>query len=70
MAYAVGFCMPLAILIGTYPVDGATAGERGWRRRSTESIVVTLGNALKYVRAAAVLASAAAITAALSGVVQ
>jgi hypothetical protein len=68
IAYAASFCLPMAILIATYPVAGAPNDARGWRRRSTESIVTTLVNRLKYVRFASVSVALAAVVVAVVGI--
>lgn len=70
IAYAVAFCLPLAALIATYPVAGPAEGARGWRHRSTESVVVTLGDTLEYIRLASVAIALTAITVTLAAGIQ
>lgn len=56
-AYATAFCLPLGLLIMTYPADGRDDGGSSWRRRSTGLLVPALLSPVKHVRyAAAVMA--------------
>jgi hypothetical protein len=60
LAYAVGFCVPLGLLIITYP-PAAADGEPGFRRASTEAIVAAVRTGAGYVRFAAAVAAIAAV---------
>ena len=66
-AYAAAFCIPLTLLVATYPLAGGRAGERSWRRRSTESLVVGLSRTVRYVRYAAASLAIAGVAVAVQG---
>jgi hypothetical protein len=68
IAYAAAFCVPLCALVATYPVAGPADDARGWRQLSTEAVVVTLGDNLKYAHLAAVTSALVAVALALHGV--
>lgn len=70
VVYAAAFCVPLTVLVASYPVAGAPGGARGWRRQSTDSVVVTLLKSLRYFRLVAVAAILAAVTVAVAGAIQ
>jgi hypothetical protein len=58
VAYGVGFCLPLGLVVGSYSTaDGDRDGDN-WRHRSTESLVEMLGRAAGSVR---VVAAAVAV---------
>jgi hypothetical protein len=61
--YAVAFCGPLILLIGTYPASGGEG--RGWRERSTESLVRALGRPVRYLRYAAAFTCFVGVAAAI-----
>jgi hypothetical protein len=65
--YGVAFCLPLAVLVIAYPTAGGAAGERGWRRRSTESLAQALSSRGRLMRLSTALATAIAIGVVLSG---
>jgi hypothetical protein len=69
IAYAAGFCLPLAVFVATYPVTGAAEGARGWRNRPTESLVTTLLGALSYLRLTSAAVAVAAVTVVLTGAI-
>lgn len=69
IAYAGGFCLPLAVLIATYPVAGPAEGAHGWRYRSTESIAASLFNALNFLRLTAAAIALVAVSVALVAVI-
>ena len=60
LAYGTAFSVPLALLIATYPGEGAAIGATGWRMRSTESFAPALIHTAQHIR---VIAATAAILA-------
>lgn len=69
IAYSAGFCLPLAVLIATYPVAGPPDGAHGWRYRSTESVVAALFTALNFLRLTSAAAALAAVSVALASAI-
>lgn len=64
--YAAGFCIPLGLLIATFPVE---AGQQRWgfRHRATESLVPLMASRVTVVRWAAAGASLAGVVVGLNG---
>lgn len=58
VVYGAAFCLPLVLLIATYPADGAPIGAAGWRRRSTEALASVFMRRVQRIR---LLAATAAI---------